>query len=225
MTDTPDPLQAEGTESRWAPYIWPTWLSGLISGDKHCWWSAWFRAHFHYKKRVEENNDMRLWRAKHASAVQSRVAQLIAHDWAVSTEDQNRLNVKGKSATIGGCPDIVAHQTLSSIIRVEDVKTGKQRDSDYWQVLIYMFLLTLAGSQYEGMPIEGGVIYNDSTREILHEDLLKSKQHIVDAIKMVSGATQPQRTPSAAECERCDIACCPDRIVALPAADIQTEEF
>src|SRR5206468_35641 len=41
------------------PFIWVTWISSLLSGDNHCEWAAWFRAHFEHEKRPSTFNEVK----------------------------------------------------------------------------------------------------------------------------------------------------------------------
>ena len=54
-------------------------------------------------------------------------------------EDHNKFSLPGKAATLGGVADIVAVRGDEGLI--VDCKSGKQRDSDAFQVLAYMLVL------------------------------------------------------------------------------------
>lgn len=208
------------------PYIWPTWISGLISGDKSCKWAVWFKAHFQdYEKTEEEDRDNALmqWKADHAAMVHARAAKLRELGWSATIEDQNKMYVVGQTADVGGKPDIVAQ--LGSDVLVNDCKTGRQRDSDYWQVLTYMMNLTLPRARFAGRPVTGAVVYPFGVREIFSADLVAGKPRIVAMIHEVAGSVEPLRVPSEAECSRCDIANCPERVAATGVVSVDTTEF
>lgn len=211
-------------EPRRDSYIWVTWLRGLLAGDQHCVWAAWFRAHFTYRKRVDENaNQLTRWKADHALLVQRRVEELRATGWAVDVEDQNKFNVRGKVATVGGVADIVARR--GSDLRVEDAKTGKPRDSDYWQVVLYLGLMPLVDGRFNGRALSGAAIYAEGpAREVTAEDVRRSWPTVVDWLKAIGGDVEPARQPSASECRYCDIDECPDRHTAPELAG-DTEAF
>lgn len=211
--------------SRWAPYVWVTWLTGLVSGDKRCWWSAWFRAHFQdYEKRPDADaNRLSRWKAEHAQMVGEEAVALRNAGWAVTIEDQNMIRVQGETATVGGKPDLVA--TLGGAAHVVDCKTGKPRDADYWQVVTYLALLTLPRGRLAGISVSGGVVYRDSiARQISGEDAAASAPRVFAAVRTVAAEAEPARVPSVAECAFCDIACCPDRIVG-DVGVVETEAF
>ena len=96
------------SQPRDEPYIWVTWLGKLLAGDAHCEWALWFRAHHTYDKQKDETFDLTAWKAGHGEFVRVRAAELRAAGYTVFVEDQNRFALKGKAATVGGKPDIVA---------------------------------------------------------------------------------------------------------------------
>jgi hypothetical protein len=212
-------------EQRRKPYIWPTWISPLLSGDKHCEWAAWVRAHYFYTKREEtgRENTLSQWKADHARFVAEHAAQLQAEGWEVRFEDQNRFNYHGKAATVGGCPDIVA--VKPGVVRIDDAKTGKPRDSDYWQVAIYGMLLPLVDESISELVAYGNVAYKDRLRTLSPQDILQAQPLIVDRIKRTSAELPPARTPSASECGFCDIADCPDRIEGESVMQAEGDAF
>lgn len=142
-----------------SPFIWVTWLAGLLSGDKHCRYSVWYKSHHQYEKRPDpEAVRLAEWKRDHAKAVVAQAEALREAGYAVYLEEQNKFFMRGQTATLSGCPDIVAvrlvpvqeprgFQLTSDIaprdpepvheIRIDDCKTGQRRDSDLAQVAIY----------------------------------------------------------------------------------------
>lgn len=223
-----DPFKAEGTEPRSGkPYIWPTWISGLISGDKNCRWAAWFRSRYKYVKR-EDPDDSRLvqWKADHAEMVTARASELTKAGYVVTVEDQNTLKVSGDKATIGGKPDIIAVLPDLDEAVIDDAKTGRPRDSDAWQVLIYMYLTQLRGGRLHGANVTGYVSYKYGVRKTFSAgDLQAVKPKIISMILAIAADTPPATTPSLRECDHCDIACCPDRVSRQDDGEYSTQEF
>ena len=212
-------------ERRRKVYIWPTWITGLLSGDKHCEWAAWVRAHYHYEKRQEtgRENSLSQWKAEHAAFVTAHAENLRADGWSVRFEDQNKFNYIGKAATVGGCPDIVA--VKPGLVRIDDAKTGKERDSDFWQVAVYGMLLPLVDDSISELVVWGNVIYKNRTREIMPIQILEARPMIVDRIKRTSDDTTPRRTPSGSECAFCDINGCPERIENADGLSAEGDAF
>lgn len=211
-------------------YIWPTWIASLISSDKSCQWSAWFRAHFQYDKRPQENeNSLLVWKTEHAAMVRETEALLRAQGYGpVTVEDQNKFTYHGKAATVGGKPDLVGLRDIDfgdaprSSAVIVDCKSGKERDSDVVQVLIYMLLAPHDIPALRGRTLRGQVVYRSRVHEVGEDDLGRMKDAIIAQVQRTAADEEPRRTPSAGECKHCDILDCPDRIVAS-AADVLIE--
>lgn len=170
------------------PYIWVTWITGLLAGDKSCKWAAWFKAHHvSYIKRPDSNaGTLARWKGEHGAMLEERVNQLKEHGWTVYVEGENKFAVKGKAAILAGGPDIVAIKDLAAgddllslaetraisldgvpsgppgptrLALVEDCKTGQPRDADVWQVLTYMLFLPDTHDAVKGRELNGRVVY------------------------------------------------------------------
>ena len=74
-------------------YVWPSWVTSLISGDKSCVWSAWFKAHFTSYEKVDSDFDLVKWTADHAALVRLRADELRAEGFIVTEEDQNAFKI------------------------------------------------------------------------------------------------------------------------------------
>lgn len=211
-------------EPRRKPYLWPTWISPLLSGEKHCEWAAWVKAHYNYTKRPDtRENSLTQWKAEHAAGVSRRAADLEADGWAVSVEDQNKFTYRGQAAAVGGCPDIVAQKM--GVVRIDDVKTGKQRDSDFWQVAIYGMLLPLVDRALSELVVHAAVVYRDRVRHITPAEIVQAQPLIVTRIKQTAATMAPARRPSDSECAFCDIADCPERVETVDGKVVDGDAF
>lgn len=222
-------------------YIWVTWITGLLSGDRHCLWSAWYRAHFKDYERRPTSFDLAAWTARHAEMVRTRAEALRAEGYEVYVEDQNKFCLRGRAATLGGVPDLVGVRDVPGGGRralVVDCKSGRQRNSDYFQVLAYMLVLPLThpalgdvtgpshgrsgkgsesgASGHSGeIELSGEVQYRDVSLPIpavkLSDEL---KGQIRTMIEAIGGDEEPPRVPSVGECRFCDLCPpdCPDRV-------------
>ena len=156
------------------PFVWTSWVTGLLSGDKQCHWAPWYRAHHFFARRKDpRGGNLEKWKSDHAAMVRTRVAHLRALGWRVWVEAQNKFTVRGKLAVLSACPDIVAThdsatidrqairgmalagpmeaEAVSGIVaRVEDCKTGQPRSSDFWQVAIYTAFSSAAYQEETG---------------------------------------------------------------------------
>lgn len=199
------------TPRRGKPYIWASWLTGILSGDKQCGYAPWFKAHFRYDKRPDPTFDSAAWSADHQVLLLRRKAELEAEGWTVSIEHENALSLEGRSAILAGKPDLVA--TRESVLRIVDAKTGKPKSSDWWQVLIYMTVLPMVRPAAETtLTIEGEVAYGDHVKPVAPEELTEQRREQIYAALRACGAdARPAAVPSKFECDFCDIADCEKR--------------
>ena len=212
--------------ARDVPYIWVTWITGLLAGGNHCEWATWFRAHFQGYDKRPSNFAQATWRAQHSEMVRTRAARLRAQGYDVYIEDQNSFSYQGKAATLGGKPDLVAVRETEAL--VVDCKTGKQRDSDYFQVLTYMLLLLRTHSACHHHTLAGEIQYQDSSQFIEPQELTSEhKQLIRTIIERVAGDTTLPRVPSYGECRFCEIGRkdCPERIDSEPLSQLPEHEL
>ena len=72
------------------PYIWATWLPRLLTGEKSCEWTAWFKAHHRNWTRTPSDFNQAQWLIDHTallnkqraggySPCRSRLATLAVH--------------------------------------------------------------------------------------------------------------------------------------------------
>jgi len=201
------------TQRRGGSYIWVTWLTGLLSGDRRCTWAPWFKAHFKYDKVAAPSFDQAAWSSDHDDLVRRRVAELTADGWLVFVEDQNAFTLQGKVATLAGKPDIVAVRASDGdlngdrLARVEDAKTGKPRHADFWQVLTYMLALPLTHEAVRGVSrLTGYVQYRDHVVTVQPEEFTPAlRAKLIALIGLVGGPDSPTHAPSPRECGFCDI--------------------
>lgn len=201
------------------PYIWVTWIASLLAGDNHCEWAAWFRAHFHHDKRPSTFDEVK-WRAGHAQMLHDRVAALHQEGYEVFIEGQNRFNLYGRVATLGGTPDIVAVREADAW--VIDCKTGQPKDSHWFQVLLYMLILPLTHPACRGRSLGGEIQYRDYSALIMPEQLTDTlKGQMTAMIEKVARKVPLIKVPSQWECQHCPVAPgdCPERINEPPAAE------
>ena len=198
------------------PYIWPSWLTRLLSGEDLCWWKAWAKANFKVTKTPDDpdrEDFFKEWNEKHDAITKRRADEFRAQGYDVRIEEEGQFKLRGVGADVAGKPDIVAIKDRHAI--VTDAKSGKKRDSDHWQVLIYLFALPLTWGRGLFDDIRGEVEYTDGTVQVRVLGPVE-RQQIVDAIKKVTGPA-PDAAPSAQECKYCDVAKCPVRFVAPPS--------
>ena len=210
------------------PYIWVTWLTGLIAGEKSCQWAAWIKAHYRYDELPEADEDsLLLWKAEHANMVRTQEAFMRADGYRpVTIEEQNKFTYRGKLALVGGKPDAIGYRDDVRLdgpgnpeAVIADCKSGRERDSDAIQVAIYMTLAPQEVPHLRGRALRGEVVYQHRVRPVGAETAANLKDVIVAQVLRTAGDEEPPRTPSAGECRFCNIAECPDRVAAATAPD------
>ena len=213
---------------RHGPYIWVTWLTKLLVGENACEWASWFRAQHDGAtwNRIPNSFNQTRWLMDHTAAVQTSRADLETQGYVTFTEHQNSFVLSGKTATLGGKPDVVALKDGSGVI--VDIKTGKPRASDIAQVMTYMYAVPRALDSCNGVVFGGKVVYGDHEVEVPPEavdrDFIAS---LVDLIHRLAEASPARRVPSTAECNFCEISRedCPDRATAPAGQASTTEDF
>src|SRR5262245_35721021 len=109
------------TTARKFPYIWVSWLTGILAGSQQCEWKLWFACHFKYDKRADDF-DLAAWTADHDRLVLARQGEFEVDGWQVRRENQNWTRIRGSSAELVGKMDLVADQGGQFV--VADGKTG-----------------------------------------------------------------------------------------------------
>ena len=196
------------------PYVWVTWITGLLAGSSRCEWSAWYKAHFRYEKKIDEDFDLDEWTAEHDRMVWARAKELRDKGATVNVEGDNAFTLKGSTAILGGKPDLVAYEGRADIF-VDDCKTGKERDSDVWQVRTYLFALPKVALDV-GRKWRGRLVYRGGRIVDVAPPTPPEVAKIGTVMQTIGGDMEPPRVPSREECSRCDILACPDRDDSKP---------
>ena len=200
------------------PFLWVSWLSKLMAGEKQCEWASWFRSHYLWEK-VPSGLDLAKWTADHAQLLRARKAELEAEGFTVYAEDQNSFRLMGETGIeVSGKPDLVALR--GSEAYVEDCKTGTPRHSDHFQVLVYMLALPHVEGPCKGRKVEGRLVYGGTVVDVPASKIDADVRELFrKTVLMVGGPEPARKAPSWGECRYCDIseADCPERI------DIRTE--
>ena len=210
-------------------YIWATWLKELLSGSAECEWATWFQSN-HYSnswEKVSSDFDFTAWQQKHTAYTRQVKGVWINKGYDVTSEYQNKFKMKGSQAVLSGQPDLIARKDGHGVII--DVKTGKPRTSDAFQVKTYMWAIPRVSWMHKGIKsYEGQVAY--STGEIVEVFPEEIDQlfhdEIVGLVKRVSAFEPAVKVPSYYGCRFCNItsADCPERIEEN-VVEVKTEEF
>ena len=208
-----DPRSPLTNAQRSHPFLWISWLSKLMAGEKQCQWACWFRSHYRWNK-LPSGCDLAKWTADHAQLLHARRATLEAQGFTVYTEEQNSFTLIGKAGIeVSGKPDIVALR--GSEAYVEDCKTGTPRHSDHFQVLVYLLSLPHVEGPWKGRTMEGRIVYPHAVVDVPSTKLDGTLRDLFRQTVLALGGPEPARkVPSGGECRYCDIskADCPERI-------------
>lgn len=212
-------------ERRNGAYIRVTWLSKLMADSNPCWWSVWFRANYWVQARPTDPQFV-IWRAQHTRQVRELTGALKKPGVLVNTEDANFFRyTTNTGATVAGKPDIVAVQ--DNMVSIYDVKTGKRRDSDVLQVMLYMLLLPRARGTFREHLTQGYVVYTDGRVEISPDRIDGEFGELFEYFAgVVSGPDAPEKAPSQTNCRFCEVAAsdCPEGAAVLRSAESVLDE-
>ena len=197
------------------PYIWVTALTRLLTGDSSCEWAAWFKAQHDPNSWEQAPNDFDsiAYKVAHTALLHSVRETWKERGCQVFTENQNAFSLSHKGVTIGGRPDLIVVGGERN--RIIDAKTGRPKDSDVAQVMIYQYLVPLAMEQHKGQVFDGLVVYKDHVVDISHSSVTQEfAGHLRALIKRLVSPDPPAKVPSQWECRYCPItsADCPERI-------------
>jgi hypothetical protein len=192
------------TQKRFGLYATVTWLAQVLANEKHCQQALWQLTHYQFPKQPSnydpsEHEDMLIQRALH----------LQNEGFTVYIENQNAFKYQGQkfNLCVAGRPDIIAIKDDWAV--VEDVKTGKAKDSHTMQVLLYMSMLPFAPetkSLFKGHIPHGRLVYRDRIIDLPKWSVNQQfRQRLQNLIAMLCNSQQPQATPSYWECRYCKV--------------------
>ena len=145
------------------PYIWATWLPRLLTGENLCEWAVWFKAHHQNWTKVPSDFNQAQWMLNHPALLNERRANWKVGGYNVEVEGQNSFQLRGRSATLAGRPDLITQREDGSEAVIIDAKTGHESPSHIVQVMIYLYAIPRALEQYRSLKIRGQVTYQDHT--------------------------------------------------------------
>ena len=195
------------------PYIWATWQPRLLTGEHSCEWAVWFKAHYQDWTRTTSEFNQAEWMLNHTALLNKRKVEWELSHYSVAIERQNSFQLRGRSATLAGKPDLITQRDGQAVI--VDVKTGQDSPSHVVQVMIYLYAIPRALERYRTLELRGQATYLDHTVRIPAESVDDQFiQNLGALIRRLVADKPPTRVPSRPECRFCDISAldCPERV-------------
>jgi hypothetical protein len=210
------------------PYIWVTWLTRLLVGENSCEWAAWFRTqHESWSwEKIPSTFDQVGWQLNHTALLAKVRSQLEDQGEIVFTENQNSFTLRGRTATLGGKPDLIASRGDRGVII--DAKAAQPSPSHHIQVMVYMYAVPIALQQYRGVTFDGKVVYSDHEVEIPNSAIDQNFiNNLAALILRLSSSVPARKVPSAMECGFCEIpsAVCSERVTGDVITEGETTDF
>ena len=149
----------------------------------------------------------------HTALLKERITNREVGGFDVDVEAQNRFELRGKSATLAGRPDLVARRDDEAVI--VDAKTGQENPGHVVQVMIYLYAIPRVLERYRTLKLRGQATYLDHTvripAEVVDDQFIQS---LGTLIRRLAADKPPTRVPSRQECRFCDISAadCPERV-------------
>lgn len=205
------------------PWVWVTWVTGLMADEDHCRWAAWFKGRFKYKK-AESDFDSVEYKAKHKIARDTRAEELRAAGYKVLIEGEVDFTIKGGGLILAGRPDIVAIDHDKQEILVEDPKTGQRYLKHWYQLGLYLrWIKRVLPKRYAHYSVRGALLYydvEDGVATLTKRVAMEPAELTPDVLQVMNAELQvlgmdftPEKTPSPQECLYCNIPIeeCPEK--------------
>jgi hypothetical protein len=128
---------------------------------------------------------------------------------------ESDVTIKGKHATLAGKIDVLAFTDTKGI--AFEVKSGKKRDFDRAQLLIYLWMLQKSPNQhFRRVIFDGMLVYEDARILVPAAEVSDSYESALkELILNLVNEEPPRKYPSSLECKWCNIADCDERMEQL----------
>ena len=87
----------------------------------------WFNAHRQNWTKVPPDFNQAQWMLNHTELLNKRIAEWELSHYSVAIEGQNSFQLRGRSTTLAGKPDLITQRDGQAVI--VDVKTGQESAS------------------------------------------------------------------------------------------------
>ena len=211
------------TTPRTNTYLYVTWISRYLTGDKSCFWACWFKGNFQGYEKMPSDFDSARWNMEHTDLLNELVAELEEQGCELFIERQNSFRVESSrsGAVIGGKPDLIAVFPDGRTV-LYDAKTGHESASHVVQVQLYMYLLPRSNlMRWRNTTFEGAVVYPNGHQVNVPAASIDDAfvARLTDFMQKMTSDMPSRRVASESECGYCELTGgdCPDRFT--PGAD------
>ncbi len=208
------------TRPRSAPYLYVTWISRPLVGEKNCLLAFWYKANNQGYPKASSDFNSAKWNMEHTDLMNELVEKLEEQGCQVFIESQNSFKVESprSGVVISGKPDVIAVHPNGRVV-IYDVKTGQESASHVAQVQLYMYLIPRAeGDRWRSTTFEGAVVYPGGREVPVSADSVDESfiARVTEFIRKMTSPLPARRVPSQPECGWCELtsADCPDRVDA-----------
>ena len=149
----------------------------------------------------------------HTALLNKRKANWKHGGFDANIEGQNSFQLRGRSATLAGKPDLITQRDGQAVI--VDVKTGQDSPSHIVQVMIYLYAIPRALERYRTLKLKGQATHLDHTVRVPAEAVDDQFiQNLGTLIRRLAADKPPARVLSRQECRFCGINAldCPERV-------------
>ena len=95
---------------------------------------------------------------------------------------------------------------------VFEVKSGRKRDSDRAQLMIYMWMLKRRYNRFKNIMLDGMLVYENAKIKVSSLEINDSfNENFVNLVRNLLKEEPPRKYPSYDECRWCNIADCDER--------------
>ena len=155
------------TRRRPSPYIYATWITRPLVGERSCLWAPWFNTNNQGFEKAPSDFDSARWNMEHTDLMNELADRLDAQGHRLFIERQNEFKTESSTSglVIHGRPDIIGVDP-DGRTTIYDVKTGKESDSHIAQVQLYMYLVPRAqDGRWSGTTFDGALGIPGRARE------------------------------------------------------------
>lgn len=174
----------------------PSHIAKHLIGESQCLLQYYLQAHY----QLASNKNYISYKMRHQSFLKQRKQFWIAEGYSVSCEKQNLMSfLTKKGAKFIGNPDLY----VKEINHFEELKTGKPKESDIVQLMLYMAAAPYIHGLSE-IP-SGQVRYSDgSFKDVLPEEITQEfKDQVTQLIGVLVADQIPEPEPSQRDCRFC----------------------